>query len=232
MTSILTKAFTLAIFLGTAKAQENAAKQSLPQDDGLFALSVDCGTLGAGASAWVSAGKYFTFNAGYNWLNIRPSVSTTDIDYSGKLDMKNIPVMANWHPFKGTFRIFSGAVFADSKIKMTARANNDSSYSINGHRYTTSQIGVLAGEAKFENDIAPIVGLGWSKSPKKKGLGAYLDLGVAFSGSAKVNLSASGPISSDPTFQADLAREVKKVNDEIEFVKFYPIIRAGIMYRF
>jgi hypothetical protein len=50
--------------------------------------------------------------------------------------------------------------------------------------------------------------------------------------SPKVTLVSSGPVSTDANFQANLAREVKKVNDEIAFANVYPVLRVGLMYRY
>ncbi|MGH7947561.1 MAG: hypothetical protein ACREF9_21520, partial [Opitutaceae bacterium] len=90
----------------------------------------------------------------------------------------------------------------------------------------------LRGSAKFGDDVAPYLGLGWSKAPRQKGFGFFSDIGVMFSGSPSVKLSVSGTIGNDPAFQRDLAQEVKKVNDELDYVKVYPVIRFGVMYRF
>jgi hypothetical protein len=203
-----------------------------PGKDARAAISADGGTLGLGGSLWLTINESFTFAVGYNGFSYDQDVSTSDVNFDGQLRLSNVPVLLNWHPFKGTFRLAAGVVFSDNKVEVTGRPNANTTFTINGVNYTAAQVGSLTGTGKYENSTAPYAGLGWSKSPKGKGFGVFADLGVMFAGSPKVSLKASGPISSDPTFQANLARENKKANDEIAFANVYPVIRLGFMYRF
>jgi hypothetical protein len=199
---------------------------------GRVALSVEGGTLGWGASGWYSFNNSFSGSVGYNGLDYSHDVTTSDVDYSGDLKLQNVPVMLGWHPFKGTFRVVAGVVFGDNKGTLVARPKGNQTYTINHTTYTSAQVGNLLGTADLGDDVAPYAGIGWSKLPLKKGFGVFADLGVMFSGSPKVALNATGPIANDPTFKSNLAAEVNKVNDEIDLVKVYPVIRFGFMYRF
>ena len=196
------------------------------------AISVEAGSLGAGASAWFTFNNYFSASAGFNGLGYDRDIDATDINYKGKLALSNVPVVLNLHPFKGTFRLFVGAVFGSNKVDLKGAPKAGTDYKLNGTTYTGAQIGSLSGTAKFAQGTSPMVGLGWSKAPKTKGFGMFADLGVMFTSSPKVSLSVSGPISTNDKFVADLANEVKRVNNDIEFAKYYPVIRAGLMYRF
>ena len=53
-----------------------------------------------------------------------------------------------------------------------------------------------------------------------------------FQGSPEVTLSATGPITSDTTFLAELAKEEDNLQDDLDSYEFYPIISIGINYRF
>lgn len=209
-----------------------SASGAEPGKDARAAISADGGTLGLGGSLWLTLNESFTLAAGYNGFSYDQDVSTSDVNFDGKLRLSNVPVLLNWHPFKGTFRLAAGVVFSDNKVEVTGRPNANTTFTINGVNYTAQQVGSLTGTGKYENSTAPYAGLGWSKSPKSKGFGAFADFGVMFAGSPKVSLKASGPISSDPTFQANLARENQKANDEIAFANVYPVIRVGFLYRF
>lgn len=203
-----------------------------PAASGSFALSAEAGTLGAGASAWYTLSDSFTLSAGYNGLGYDHDLTTSDVDYAGKLKLSNIPVMLNWHPFKGTFRLAAGLVVGKNNVEVTGRPSGVATYRINGTTYTAAQVGSLKGIAKFADGTMPYVGLGWAKTPKRTGFAVLVDLGVLFTDSPKVTLASSGPISTDATFQANLAREVKRVNDEVAFANVYPVARFGLMYRF
>jgi hypothetical protein len=140
--------------------------------------------------------------------------------------------MLNWHPMKGAFRLVAGVVIADNKVDVVGRPAGNTTFEINNTIYTAAQVGSLTGTGKFGNDVAPYLGLGWTTHRTVKGFGFFSDLGVMFSGSPTVALKASGPISTDPTFQSNLAQEGRKVNDDLEAATVYPVIRIGLMYRF
>jgi hypothetical protein len=196
------------------------------------AMSIDAGTLGYGVSLWHSFNDAFSINGGYNWLNYNKSFNTSDVDYRGKLKLSNFPLMVNWHPMKGTFRLVAGAIIGENKVDVAGNPAGNFTYEINGVTYTAAQVGNLNGTGKFGNSVAPYLGLGWTTHRRTKGFGFFSDIGVMFSGAPKVTLRASGPISSDATFQSNLAQEVQKLNDEIDVVKVFPVMRLGLMYRF
>ena len=82
-------------------------------------------------------------------------------------------------------------------------------------------------------DIAPYLGLGWDTSfGKNKGFGFLFELGAIYQGSPKVDLSADGPISSNPTFQIELAKEESNLQSDFDEFKVYPVIAIGLSYRF
>jgi hypothetical protein len=172
----------IATFALCARAQ---AAEPLPvivgiPETGSFALSAEAGTLGLGASAWFTFNDSFTVSAGYNGLGYDHDLTTSDVDYAGKLKLSNIPVMLNWHPFKGTFRLAAGLVVGKNNVEVTGRPKGGATYQINGVTYTAAQVGSLTGIAKFADGTMPYVGLGWAKTPKKKGFAVLADFGVLF----------------------------------------------------
>ena len=64
---------------------------------------------------------------------------------------------------------------------------------------------------------------------RSKRWGFYCDLGVAFTDSPDVKLSATGAAAG---LTADLAKERNEIEDDLEPFKFYPVISLGIYYRF
>jgi hypothetical protein len=198
-----------------------------------WALSADAGTLGYGATVTYTFSPSLTFSAGYNAF----SYSTSDVDvngtgtYDAELKLSNVPVLLHWHPFQGVFNVFAGGSISSNKVDVVGQVKNGT-YEIGDQIYTASQIGTLNGHVDISDGFTPIVGIGWSKTATKSGWGGYFQLGALFGKSPKATLSASGPIKDDPTFKAELAKEEKDLNDEIDSYKIYPLVRAGLMYRF
>lgn len=200
-------------------------------DTGDFALGIKASTLGAGAEGIVGLLPSLNLRAGANALSVDFDISTSDIDYDVDADLLSFPVMLDWHPFiKSGFRISAGAMI--NKNEGNLEGSSKSSYTINGTTYSAADLGTLNGKVDF-NEVAPYVGIGWGNAfGKNKSWSFSCDFGIMFQGEANIDLTASGDIASDPDFQADLAREKKELEDELEDYKYYPVIALGITYKF
>jgi hypothetical protein len=221
----------LAVIATSALAQEIPAPTTASEPS-RFALVAEAGTAGIGPSLVYTVNPKFTVTVGYTWLDHNYDVESDDNEYDGKLKLSNFKAIANWHPWGGTFH-FSGGVFAsDNKVDVTLRPTERQTYEINGREYSSTLINSLGGSATFEDDIAPYIGIGWAKNPANSGLSFYATLGVFFAGDASANLSATGPITLDPQFQADLRAEERDINDDLEDLGAYPVLQLGILYRF
>jgi len=197
-----------------------------------FAIGAEIGTAGYGPVITFTANKYFTANLGYTFLSYDHDVSDKDVDYTGTLKLSNLQAILNWHPMAGTFHISAGAVLTNNKVDLIGQPKANSTYEIGGTIYTGAQIGRLTGNVELSKGAAPYLGLGWSKSPSASGLGFFFNLGVIFTDSPHAQLSASGPIASNATFQSNLRKEEASVNDELNDFKYYPVVQLGLMYRF
>jgi hypothetical protein len=198
-------------------------------DSGGIAVEVKAGTLGGGAEVNYAISPMFTVGVGINKYSASTDDTADDIDYDVDLDLQSIALLANYHPFSGTFRLTAGAMLNNNELNMTAQPNG--SYDIGGVNYTPSQVGTLEATVDF-NSIAPYAGIGWGKSASS-GFGFTLDVGVLFQGSPNVSFKAKGgTLSNDPSFQSDLKQEESNAEDDIEGFDMYPVASLGINYRF
>ena len=63
--------------------------------------------------------------------------------------------------------------------------------------------------------------------------GFHILAGAAVFGSGDVTLDAvGGTLSNDPVLQAELAREIQEIEDEIEDYELWPVVQVGLSYRF
>ncbi len=200
-------------------------------DTGDLAIGIKASTLGAGAEGIVGLLPSINLRGGANALSVDFDINTSDIDYDVDADLLNFPILIDWYPFKKSgFRISAGALV--NKNEGDLEASTQSSYTIDGTTYTAAQLGTLNGKVDF-NEIAPYVGIGWGNAlGKSKRWSFTCDFGVVFQGEANVDLSVTGPIASDPTFQANLAREKRELEEELEDYQYYPVIALGITYKF
>ena len=217
---VLTGAFLVLVFGGLAYA-----------DSGRFAVSAKpISTLGLGVEGTARILPKLNARLGINYFLYTYDEEADDIDYDIDLNLFSGAVLLDWHPFAGTFRISGGFLLNKNELDMDARPNEP--VEIGDQEYAAADVGTLSGDLDFRS-VAPYVGIGWGNAVgEDKRWGFVCDLGIVFQGSPDADLAATGPIASDPTFQADLAREEENLEDDLDFFKYYPVISFGISYKF
>jgi hypothetical protein len=196
-----------------------------------IAIGARASTLGFGAEMTGRLSKEFNIRAALHPL---PSFSYTgtesDVEYEFDIQLLSAMAGLDWHPGGGGFHLSGGLLLNRNKVDANGRAAG--SYDIGGRTYSGAQVGSLRGKLTFK-DLAPYAGLGFGNAvnPQKK-IGIGLDLGVVFSGSPTLDLTASGPISGDAQFQRDLDQEERDAQDDLSQFKVYPIVSVSITYRF
>lgn len=195
-----------------------------------ISVNLKAGTSGIGVEGEYSLNEYLGVRLGTNYFEYSYDGTNDDVKYNFDLGLKTVSALVDLHPFKGSFRLSAGAFYNWNKLDATATSS--ATYDIGNSTYTGAELGTLKGNIDF-NKIAPYFGLGWDTSfGKESGWGVVIDAGALFQGTPKASLSADGPISTDPTFQQNLALEEKNLQDDLDSYKVYPIISLGVSYRF
>ena len=139
-------------------------------------------------------------------------------------------LLADWHPFANNFRFSAGVVRNDSKVKLDGTPTDE--VEIGDHDYPPELVGTLTGQLDFE-DMAPYIGIGFGNA-----IGSYqqtwsfiFDLGVIVQ-TFDATLQSDGPLSSDPTFQEDVKKQEKDMQDSLDQFKIYPVLQFGMAYHF
>jgi len=195
-----------------------------------FSIVVKGSTLGAGVEAETAFSRAIGGRVGVNYFTYGYSGTEDDIDYDFDLGLMSVTALLDWHPFKGSFRISGGVIYNGNNLD--AKAKTSATYDIGDTTYTGAELGTLKGKIDF-NTIAPYLGIGWDTSfGKKNAFGFIFEAGAIYQGSPQVDLSADGPIASDPTFQEDLSKEEDNLQDDLEKFTVYPVVAIGVSYRF
>lgn len=199
-------------------------------DSGRFAVSGKTSTLGLGGEFTTEVTSNINARIGINALDLDFERELDDIEYDIGLDFSSFSALLDWHIFDSPFRISGGVLSMNHKLDLSASGTGVQE--IGGVEYPWSGIDTLSGGVEIDN-VAPYVGIGWGNPlTGDKRWGFTCDFGVAFAGSPDVALSATGPVASDPVFQANLERERRDIEDELEDFKFYPVISISFFYRF
>jgi len=197
------------------------------QADAGLGLGVKAGTLGLGAEITKSFTETLNGRVGFNSYKFTTSGKEGDVDYDIDMKWQSTALLLDWHPGGGSFRLTAGYMLNGNKLEMTAKPT--SQYTIGDNTYNLGDVGTLTGTVDMDN--GPYVGLGWGNA-SKKGFGFSFELGAIYQGSPKVKLNATGTLATDPTFQADMAKEEKKAQDSLDSFKWYPQIALGLSYGF
>lgn len=192
-----------------------------------LAVAAKAGTLGIGGDLTTNLIPQVNLRGGIQWLAFGLDAEFGDVDYDLNIDFLNPLVLIDWYPFDGSFRISGGVLFNGSELELEATSHE--SIEIGDVTYTPAQYGTLKGEVDFR-PVAPYIGIGWGNAlGKEERWGIVADLGIAFTGSPEIELSATGP---DPTIQAEIAKEERDIQDELDAFKFYPVLSISLFYRF
>jgi len=195
-------------------------------------VGVRASTAGLGAEAEASLTDSLGVRVGINYLTYSYTGTESNVEYDFDLDLLSAPILVDWHPFKGAFRLSGGVYINGNEINAQGKPVGLGTFSINGVTYTAGQIGTLKGKIDF-NPVAPYLGFGWDTSfGKERGFGFILDIGAFYQGRPEADLSVSGPIASNAAFIVDLAKEEADLQNALDAFKIYPVLSIGINYRF
>jgi hypothetical protein len=82
------------------------------------------------------------------------------------------------------------------------------------------------------NDFAPYAGIGFQSGFFGDRVNFAFDVGVLFQGDPDVDLDADGTLSNDPTLRARLKEEEKDIEDDLEWLGFYPVAALTVTIHF
>jgi hypothetical protein len=191
-------------------------------------INLKAGTLGAGVELSNSFSDQFSLGLGFNTYDYKTTERAGDIDYDFNFDLQSVALLANYHPFSGTFRFTGGVVYNKNELNLTGKPTG-TNYVINGATYSAAQVGTLSGKLTFSS-TAPYLGLGWGNRPGGK-VGLSADIGVLYQGSPKLSLNATGALS-DPALASNLDQERRSAEQDLSDLKWYPVLSLGLYFHF
>jgi hypothetical protein len=183
------------------------------------------GTLGIGAEAAFAPTGSFALRGGIGILPVEFSRTYSDVDYTSEPTSPIANIGVDFYPGGGSLRLGAGMLFLSEPT--TLGGEYTGSVNIGGQTYQGSQVGTLSGELDH-GSTAPYAIVGWGRHTGS-GIGLFLDLGAAFMSDPTLELTATGPIANDATFQANLEREEDEAEEAAQdYLKILPIVSIGV----
>lgn len=195
-----------------------------------YGVSLKAGTMGSGAEFAVGLSELYNIRAGFAYFVYSSDFEEDDFGkvISGKLGLRSISVLGDWHLFRNNFRLSAGLFFCNNKGSIEAEpgfelALDDEDYFVDS----------FTGGIRF-NNVNPYFGLGYGNMVKRGGPVVFsMDFGVMYHGTPRIFAEATA---SDPRFQQalqrDLDKELDDLRDDLRNLRFYPVINIGLVYRF
>ncbi len=200
--------------------------------DGL-GLTAKLGTLGYGAELTGRITDNSNWRLGANGFNYSHTTTESNVDYDARLKLQTASLLADYHPFDGTFRVTAGVFYNKNRLDLTGKPAAGGTYEIDGVTYTAAQIGTLTGKLTFDK-TAPYVGIGWGNAVARgSGWNFAMDIGAIYQGKPKFALTADSAFcNADATCRAHLANEQADAEAKLADYKWYPVISIGVSYHF
>lgn len=188
------------------------------------ALAAKAGTTGIGLEAGFRLTESINLRLGYYGLDYGTDLEEDGIEYDGDLRLRNAALFADWHPFRGSFRLSSGVI--QSGNEFIGSAEDELEVGDNTYQGSVEATVDWAG-------LAPYLGIGFGNALHGSRWSLSLDLGVMFTGAPGVRLDGEvNDPSLEEAFREDLAREEEALREELADAKYYPVVSLGIAYRF
>lgn len=192
-----------------------------------YALAARAGTTGLGAELTVGLSESFNLRLGASGFGYNYDRTVSGIDYDAELSLKSGTAALDWHPGGSAFRLSGGVLLHGNKL--TGLAEPRGNVTIGDHTYNGAAVGTLTAVADYDRNIAPFATIGAGNGARGGRVFVSFEAGVAFCGTPKVTLTASR---TTPALQQDLDREAQEIQDDVGWLKVYPMVGLGIGLRF
>ena len=192
-----------------------------------FRIAPRISTLGAGLEVAKGFSPNFGVRAGFNYFSYGYDATESDVSYDLDLELKNFAILADWHPFEGAFRLSGGILLNGNGL--TGLAKPTAPVAIGNANYDLTSVNL---DISY-NAVAPYFGLGWDTTfGDDDNWGFAFDLGLIYSGSPDATLNVSGPDEANPLLADDLNRERQELQNDLDTLKWWPVVSAGVVYQF
>jgi hypothetical protein len=143
--------------------------------------------------------------------------------YTSTTKYNNFALIGDYRPGGSRYRISGGLVFGNDSIVNVAR-NDGPAIRIGNTFYPATQVGAVTTRVSFPH---PSLYLGAGTGTGLiRGFALAFDAGILIR-NGTASSSATGPLSNDPAFQADLGR----LQSELRTHLVVPVISVGLTYR-
>jgi hypothetical protein len=205
--------------------------------------------LGVGGRAAVSLTHSLNLRAGASYFSFGITRSVSNIPFSANVKLQSEQASVDWYPFRNSFHLSPGVLFGSSNRAFGSSAiTAGSSFTLNGVTYYSSAADPVnaSGSVQFAH-TAPSFTVGWGdwvRGERQRHFAFPFEMGFAYVGDPATVLNFTGVactdssqqfchnMATDPNIQANVQAERRKLQNDADWLRFYPIVAGGVVYRF
>lgn len=218
----------------------------------LFGVGLTASTLGPGVQGAVSLWPNANIRGGFNIFQYNDSFSKDGIDYTGNVKLRSAQL--TYDQFFGqrfaAFHISPGVLFYNGNgLNANAAVPAGGNFTLGGVAYTSSTPAPVSGTGKVTfNKAAPMLLIGFGNMLPRDGhhFGFTAEAGFVYQGAPSTTLNLTGSACYSPSTSCAYTTEViyqqilnqnivleqQKINNDLRWLRFYPVVSAGFGYRF
>lgn len=192
-----------------------------------YALAARAGTTGLGAELTVGLSESFNLRLGASGFGYNRDRTVSGIDYDAELSLAAGTAAIDWHPGGAAFRLSGGVMLHGNKLTGVAAPRGN--VTIGDRTYNGAEVGTLTALADYDRKIAPFATIGAGNGARGGRFFVSFEVGVALCGTPKIALTSSRATAG---LQQDLDLEAQEIQDDLGWLKVYPMVGLGIGLRF
>ena len=237
---VLAGSTTLAV-VGPAAAQADLGPHSR------VGVAAKVSTLGIGVDAAFPVLERANVRVGFSVFTLNHDFDNDGITLAASLKMRSVDVHFDWFAFGGGFHVSPGVVlYNGNEVSAVATVPPGKTFSLGDDNLFSSAVNPVTGSARISFEkVAPSLLIGWGNilPHGNKRWSIPFELGVVYSRAPTSTLLLGGSacnqngtfcrnIASDPTLQADVAKEQNSMNIDLSVLKALPVLSLGFSYKF
>lgn len=202
-------------------------------------------TLGPGAEVAYEVTHRINVRGGFNYFSYSANFNNSGVSYGGTLKFESGEVHLDYFLWR-SLHVSPGILFSPGNLlsaNLSVPAGN--TFTLSGTTYESSSASPISGTGSLKfNTVAPSIlfGLGNLVPRGRRRVSMKFEIGGAYRGTPGTVLNFTGtaclqngtnclPVNNNPAFQSSVAAQQTKFNNDISFLKFYPIISLGVGFR-
>jgi hypothetical protein len=243
------KMFRALLLAGSATlcAVGPAAAQSDLGPHSRVGVAVNVSTLGLGVDTAFPVLERANVRVGFNAFELNHDFDNDGLALAANLRLRSFGLHFDWFAFGGGFHISPGLMLYNANsVRAVATVPPGRPFSLGDENLISNPANPVTGSASISFEkMAPTIRIGWGNIIPRgdRRWSIPFELGIVYSRAPTSILSLGGSacsqngtncrnIASDPTLQADVAREQNSMNSDLSLLRAIPVVSLGFSYKF